>query len=645
MHRWLTGFAVCCLLVEDAVAGEAPNAMTAALNEAVAATLPFANRQDFDFARRGKLAGPDIADIRSASGTVIRNFAADALFAGEAPASVNPSLWRNARLVSEAGLFAVVPGIWQVRGFDLANMTLIEGKSGLIVVDPLTTAETARAAMALARRHLGERRVSAVIYTHSHIDHFGGARGVIDETDVKAGRVRVYAPEGFMEAAIAENVIAGNAMGRRATFMFGSGLPRTAEGIVSAGIGPLVAGGTYSLIAPTDVIAQDAAVEIDGVTFDFQLTPGTEAPAEMNFYLPALRALCLAENANGAMHNVLTPRGALVRDARQWADYLTAALRRFGQGSDVVFTSHFWPRWGGEVVRNYIALHRDAYKYLHDQSVRMMNMGMNGNEIAEAIALPPVLANAWFNRPNYGSLKFNARAVYQRYMGHYDGNPAHLDPLPDTERGMRYVAALGGADKLIMTAAAARRAGDERWAAELLSHLVMADPANKQARAMLAASFMQLGYQAEAAPWRNIYLSGARELRGEETAGTQALTAEIAANTPLADVLDLLAVRLLPEKASGATLSIGIVLPDSGERRLVSVANAVLVHEPLPDNDPPAVTMTLPRRVFLGLLAGQVTAAEAIRAGTLGIDGNADQLARFVTLFETPPGTFGLALP
>jgi alkyl sulfatase BDS1-like metallo-beta-lactamase superfamily hydrolase len=641
MRLWI----LAALAVAHPAAAEAPSASTKAANSAAAAALPFGDTEDFDFARRGLLARPD-GDVAGPDGRAIRSFADDAKVAGPAPDTVNPGLWRNAQLVSEAGLFEVVPGIWQVRGFDLANMTLIRGKTGLIVVDPLTTVETARAAMALARKHIGDLPVTAVIYTHSHIDHFGGVRGIVDEADVKAGKVRIYAPDGFMEHATSENVIAGAAMSRRAAFMFGSALERGAEGIVSAGLGPVVAGGTYSLIAPTDVIrAGGEAVRIDGLAFEFQLTPGTEAPAEMNFYLPDLRALCLAENANGAMHNVLTPRGALVRDAKVWADYLTEALTRFGPKSDVVFTSHFWPRWGGETLRRYMALHRDAYKYLHDQSVRMMNAGLNGSEIAEAIQLPPELGQAWFNRPHYGSLKFNARAVYQRYMGHYDGNPAHLDPLPDIERGKRIVAAMGGAKKVIAEAAKARGAGDERWAAELLSHLVMAEPENARARDMLAASFEQMAWQTETAPWRNIYLSGARELRGLPTSGGGANTAEIAMSTPLADLLDLMAVRLSPEKATGADLSIGIVLADSGERRLVSVRNRVLVHQPWSEGASPAVTLTSPRRVFLGLIGGQVKAAEAVQKGLLRIDGDAAQLQRFTGLFEPPPASFGLALP
>ncbi|MBB4633450.1 alkyl/aryl-sulfatase [Sphingosinicella soli] len=641
MRLWI----LAALAAAHPAAAEVPSAATKAANSAAAAALPFGDTEDFDFARRGLLARPD-SDVLGADGRVIRSFADDAKVAGPAPDTVNPSLWRNAQLVSGAGLFEVVPGLWQVRGYDLANMTLIRGRTGLIVVDPLTTVETARAAMALARRHIGDLPVTAVIYTHSHIDHFGGVRGVVDEADVKAGKVRIYAPEGFMDHAISENVIAGAAMSRRAAFMFGTALEHGPEGIVSAGIGPVVAGGTYSLIEPTDTVRAGAeTTQVDGMTFEFQLTPGTEAPAEMNVYLPHLRALCLAENANGAMHNVLTPRGALVRDAKVWADYLTEALTRFGGKSDVVFTSHFWPRWGGETLRRFMALHRDAYKYLHDQSVRMMNAGLNGNEIAEAIQLPPELAQAWFNRPNYGSLKFNARAVYQRYMGHYDGNPAHLDPLPDVERGKHIVAAIGGAQKVLAEAAKARKSGDERWAAELLSHLVMAEPDNARAKEMLAAGFEQMAWATETAPWRNIYLSGARELRGLPAGGGAANTSEIAMSTPLADLLDLMAVRLSPEKAAGADLSIGITLPDSGERRLVSVRNRVLVHQAWREGAAPAVTLTSPRRVFLGLVGGQVKAAEAVQKGILRIDGDAAQLQRFTGLFETPPATFGLALP
>jgi len=629
-----------------AIAAEAPSAATKAANAALAATLNFDDKQDFDFATRGLVAKPTESAIRDKSGAIIRNFADDAQFKGPAPASVNPSLWRNSLLVANAGLFKVAPDIYQIRGFDLSNMTVIIGKTGYILVDPLTTSEAAAAGLALVRKTLGDKPVTGMIYTHSHGDHFGGARGVVNEADVRSGKVPVYAPEHFMEHAISENVIAGNAMTRRAEYMFGNPLEHSAMGIVSAGLGPVLAGGTITLIPPNhEVKTTGETAIIDGVRFEFQMAPNSEAPAEMNFYLPDLKALCMAETANGAMHNVLTPRGALVRDSKEWAGYLTQAIRLYGDRSDVVFTSHFWPRWGTAEIKSYLAVHRDAYKYLHDQSVRMMNEGMTGPEIADAIALPPVLARAWFNRGNYGSLKFNARAVYQRYMGFFDGNPTSLDPLTRVEASKHYVEAIGGADRILALAAAAHKAGDYRWEATLLTNLVFADPGNQAAKLALANAYDQMGYQAESGPQRNFYLTGALELRGgiapSKSADRDSL--EISASLPLSDLLDAMSVRVVPERALGKPFKIQINL-DSGESALVSVENGVMFHE----NNvtaPADATITAKRRAFLGMLAGMAKPADLIASGMLTVTGDQPTLGRFVALFETPARQFPIVTP
>jgi len=624
--------------------GGEPSAATVAANRAVAARLPFADEADFERARRGFVATFEDPVIRGAGGEVVRDLRQVEFLGGEAPSSVNPSLWRNARLTAMHGLFEVAPGLWQVRGLDLSNLTVVRGRTGYVVVDPLTTAEAARAAMALVRRHLGDRPVTGVIYTHSHVDHFGGVRGVVDEADVRAGRVPIYAPAGFMEHAVSENVIAGNAMGRRATYMFGAALPSGAQSHVGTGIGPRAAGGTITLVPPTrEVKATGETAEIDGVRFEFQLTPGTEAPAEMNLYLPDLKALCLAENFGGSMHNLLTPRGALVRDAKAWADYLTQALRRYGDRSEVLFTPHFWPRWGRADIARAVALQRDDYKFLHDQSVRLMNKGYTGVEIGEAIELPPALANEWFNRGNYGDLGFNARAVYQRYMGHYDGNPANLDPLPPEQAAKRYVAALGGAARVLSLAEAARGAADDRWAAELLKQLVFAEPGNAAAKAALADVLEQLGYRAESAPWRNIYLSGARELRGAPAIpAAERAAMDLARAMPLSSLFDLLAVRLDPAKAGDARLRIAIV--SGGDRHLVSVANGVLVHE-RGVADAADATITAAPDVVLALLSGQARPVPLVLRGALKIDGDRDALRRFAALFEAPPRDFALVTP
>jgi len=490
---------IALLLATAAQAAEPPTARTLAAYAEVARTLDFADREDFAFAERGFVATLDDPVIRDAQGRVVRDLRAVEFLKGAAPDTANPSLWRNAQLTSKHGLFKVMDGIWQVRGFDLSNLTVIRGRTGWIVIDPLTTAEAARAAMTLVTKHLGAWPVSAVIHTHSHVDHFGGVRGVVDEADVKAGKVAIYAPAGFLEHALSENVIAGPAMSTRARYMFGNNLPTGPAGHIGTGIGARQAGGAVTLIPPTREIATDETLTIDGIRFEVQLTPGTEAPAEVNLYLPELRALCMAENLNGALHNLLTPRGALVRDAKAWADYLTVARSRFGDRAEVLFTPHFWPRWGTAKIADAMERHRDAYKFIHDQTVRLMNKGHTGTEIGNMLELPPELARSWFNRNHYGTVSFNARAVYQRYMGHYDGNPVNLAPLAPADLARRYVAAIGGAKKVLALGVEANATGDHRWAAELLGKLVFAEPANQTARAELARALEQLGYRAEAA--------------------------------------------------------------------------------------------------------------------------------------------------
>ncbi len=635
------------LLVGSAGAQESPSSATRAANAAVLQQLDFTDRQDFDFAARGFVATLADPVIRAADGSILRDLRDEAQFTGPAPASVNPSLWRNATLLAHHGLFKVAEGIWQIRGFDLSNMTVVAGKTGWIVIDPLTSVEAARAGLGLVDAQLGKRPVVAVIYTHSHADHFGGARGVVDEADVRAGKVVVYAPQGFMAEAASENVIAGNAMARRADYMFGGLLARGPGGLVSSGIGPARAGGTVSLIAPTREVtrADEGGLDIDGVRVEFQLTPGTEAPAEMNLYFPTAHAVLMAENVNASLHNVLTPRGALVRDAKGWADYLTAALRRFGSVSEVMLTSHYWPRWGQAVVADTIARQRDAYKYIHDQSVRLMNDGLTGPEIADTLTLPPVLARAWFNRPNYGSVKFNARAVYQRYMGGFDGNPVSLDPLPRADLARRTVAAMGGAAKVRGLAAKARAAGDERWAAQLLSWAVFADPADTASKVALAGVYDQLAWRAETAPWRNFYLSGAQELRqGVRTTPSSSASLDLARALTPDQLFDSLAVRLVPERAGETPLVLRFAFTDSGEAQLVTIRNGVLIHER--DAEGPAqATLRMPKPALLALLARRTTAPELMGKGQLTIEGDPSVAARFGGLFEVPPRDFALVTP
>jgi alkyl sulfatase BDS1-like metallo-beta-lactamase superfamily hydrolase len=644
MKKLLTGIVGLAFLLGPIVqAAEPPSATTQARQKSTRAALPFDDTRDFEFARRGFIGTRKDPVIPRDGGGVAWNLSDYDFLKGEAPASVNPSLWRQAQLLSIHGLFQVSERIWQVRGFDLANITFVAGDSGWIIIDPLTTVETARAALELANERLGARPVVAVIYTHSHVDHFGGARGVVDAALLEAGKVRIIAPHGFLEEAVSENVIAGVAMSRRANFQFGQRLSPGPEGRISSGIGQAVANGAISLIAPTETIDRTGQIlTVDGVRMAFQYTPGTEAPAEMNIHFPDWRVLCMAENANPTMHNVLTPRGALVRDAKVWADYLTEALVLFGDQTDVMFTSHGWPRFGGPVVRDYLASHRDAYKYLHDQTVRLLNQGYVGAEIAARIELPPVLARQWYNRGYYGSMAFNSRAVYQRYMGWYDANPVNLAPIPPAQAASRYVKAMGGRDKVLALAAEAHAAGDYPWAATLLNHLVLADPSDTAAREQLARAYDQMGWQDESAIGRNMYLTGAQELRqgAPKASGPATASLDMVRSLPTPMIFDLMAVRLDPAKVGDAEVSVIFVFPERNERYRVQVRNRVLTALPVDEAAKADATFTLPRDLFLqSLFTGKPLAGE-VMAGRAKVSGDVGALQRLTGWFDAPKGDF-----
>lgn len=636
------GVASMALAASAAWAGDPASAVTADKQKAFAATLPMTDRQDFEFADRGFLGTRADPVIKRADGQPAWNLAAYDFLKGEAPATANPSLWRQAQLLSKHGLFKVSDRVYQVRGFDISNITFVRGETGWIVIDPLTMKETAQAALDLVNAKLGKLPVKAVIYTHSHSDHFGGVRGVVDEADVKAGRVAIVAPEGFMKEVAAENILAGNAMARRAQYQFGVMLPPGEQGQITSGIGQNIARGSITLIPPTVTIDHTGQeLVLDGVKIRFQYTPGTEAPAEMNLYFPDLRILDMAENANVTMHNVLTPRGALVRDSKAWADDLTESIRLFGDISDTMITSHGWPRFGGAVVKDFLADHRDAYKYLHDQTVRMMNLGMTGNEIAAKIALPPTLAKHWFNRGYYGSMSFNSRAVYQRYMGWYDANPAHLVPSPPADAGKRYVAAMGGPAKVKSLAKDAIEVGDYAWAATLLNHAVMADDGDREAKALLASTYDQMGYQTENSLWRNIYLTGADELRGgvrKLPASTTPLDMLTALDSSM--IFDVLSVRLNPDKAKDARLRIVFVFPDRGERFLVEVRNGVLVAQPAGEGEKADATLTVARPLFLESLFTGKSLVPKILTGEVKLEGDRAAMGRITGWFDAFPTDF-----
>ncbi len=586
---------------------------------ALRAELPADDGQDFADARRGFIGTIPDAKIENASGGVVWNMGAFAFEEAEdAPPTVNPSLWRQARLNALHGLFEVTRGVYQVRGFDLSNITFIEGERGYIVIDPLISAEPAAAALALMRKHRGDKPVSAVIYTHSHVDHYGGVRGVLSDADIEAG-MRIIAPEGFLEEAVSENVLAGNAMGRRATYMYGALLPRDPRGHVDSGLGKTTSMGAVSLIPPTESIGQTGTrLTVDGIEIEFQVTPDTEAPAEMNFFFPQFGALCMAENCTCHLHNIYTPRGAQVRDAKRWAWYIDEAAEMFAPRTQVLFASHHWPRWGRERAVDFLAKQRDLYKFIHDQTLRMANHGLTPLEIGEALKLPPTLAAEWHTRGYYGTLNHNAKAVYQRYLGWFDGNPANLHPHPPVEAGKRYVDLAGGPEALLAKAREAFAAGDYRWTAQLVNHLVFADPGNGQARELQADALEQLGYQAESGPWRAFYLTGAQELRNPRPPSPtprQGAAGQIR-NLPAEQLLDSLSVRLNGDKAGAQQIALDLTFSDTGERYGLRVENAVLHHAR--DRIAPAATpVTLTRAALVGLVLGETELEAAIEQGAV----------------------------
>ena len=630
----------------DAAGATAPTADTAEANRRVLDQKPFNNEKDFERARRGLIASVPELRVGPAERPVWDMTAYEFLEESEYD-SVNPSLRRQARLNNIHGLFEVTDGVYQLRGFDLSNMTLIEGETGWIVVDPLTATETAAAAMAFADAELGERPIRAIIFTHSHADHFGGVLGITSAEEVREQGIRVIAPEGFLEEATSENVIAGVAMGRRAGYMYGRRLPRSPRGHVGSGLGKSPAFGTIAILEPTEIVdTTPQEMTIDGVPFVFQNAPHSEAPAELTFYLPEQKAWCGAEIVSRNMHNIYTLRGAKVRDALLWSGYIDEALQLFGD-AEVYFGSHHWPVWGNGEVVEFLEQQRDLYKYIHDQTLRMANEGLTPKEIAEEIALPASLQRSFANMGYYGTLKHNAKAVYQAYFGWYDGNPANLDPLPPVAAGERYVEYMGGADEVLRKASASFDAGDYRWVAEVLNHLVMAEPANADARALLARTYDQLGYQAESGPWRDVYLSAAYELRhGPPEQGISLANAmDLLRHTPTHRFLDAMAVRLNGPKAADEELTVNLVFTDLGETYVLVVENGVL-HHYRRDADPQAnATLSLTRDAYLGLASGAIGLTDLLTSDDITLEGSKLDLVRFFSLLERPEGTFDIVTP
>lgn len=608
--------------------------------------LPLDDTQDFADAKRGLIGRRAPNAVTAADGKVVWDNDTYSFLEGEAPDTVNPSLWRQSQLVAEQGLFEVVDGVYQVRGLDLSNVTFVEGTTGIVLIDPLLSTETAAAALALYREHRGERPVTGVIYTHSHVDHFAGVKGVTTQEDVDAGRVPVLAPEGFTEHAVAENVYAGTAMARRAAYMYGAALGRGPRGQVGAGLGQTTATGTVSLIAPTVEITTTGQEEtVDGVRMVFQMAPDTEAPSEMLIHFPDLRALCTAEDATHTLHNLLTLRGAVVRDPHNWSRYLTETIDLFGDTTDVAFASHHWPTWGQDRVKEFLGIQRDLYGYLHDQTLRLINKGWTGMEIAEHLPLPPALEKAWSTHGYYGSVSHNLKAIYQRYMGWFDGNPAHLWQHTPTEAGQRYVEFMGGADAVVEKARASFEAGDLRWAAEVLNHVVFAQPDHIAARELLADTYEQLGYGAENGTWRNFYLSGTTELReGQFGTPTVTASADIIANLSPRLLFDALAVQINGPKAWDEHITITVVLTDTGEEYRLRLANGVLTYTAAPQQDTADVTLTTTTRQLPVLALGNLTPKALADAG-IQAAGDTAVLERLAAVLDPGDSNFPMVTP
>ncbi|WP_029116254.1 alkyl/aryl-sulfatase [Mycobacterium sp. URHB0044] len=609
--------------------------------------FPFEDTRDFADADRGFIGAMQPCVVKAADGRVVWDndvygFLSDA-DPEHAPSTVHPSLWRQSTLCAKQGLYEVVEGVYQVRGLDLSNVSFIEGDTGVIVIDPLVCTETAAAALALYRAHRGDRTVVAVIYTHSHVDHFGGVLGVTSQADVDAGKVVVLAPEGFIEHAVQENVYAGTAMARRASYMYGTVLARGARGQVGCGLGQTPSTGEVAVIVPTlDITTTGETHTIDGVEIEFQMAPGTEAPAEMHFYFPRYRALCMAENATHNLHNLLTLRGALVRDPHGWSGYLTEAIDAFTDRTDVVFASHHWPTWGKDRIVEYLSLQRDLYAYLHDQTLRLLSQGYTGTEIAENFEMPPALHRAWHTHGYYGSVSHNVKAVYQRYMGWFDGNPARLWPHPPEAIGPRYVEAMGGIERVVELAQRAFDDGDFRWAATLLDHATFTDTAHAGVRELYADTLEQLAYGAENATWRNFFLAGTTELR-EGNFGTPGQTTSLSLVSQLTpeQLFDSFAISINGPKAWDLDITLDVTFTDVATNYRLTLRNGVLVHRKAPADAATALaTITLANKLRLLMFAAGDTTSPGI-----DVAGDANALPSLMGVLDRPDPNFNIVTP
>lgn len=621
--------------------------LVALLPFTVNATPDFSDRSDFEAAARGFIASFPEGVVTDAEGKVVYDYGAYDFLQGEAPATVHPGLWRQGQLNSMHGLFEVVDGIYQVRGFDISNVTFIRGERGWIVVDPLITRETAERALELVNQHLGKRPVTAVIFTHSHLDHFGGVRGLVTEEQVASGEVEIVAPAGFVREAISENLLAGNAMARRAAYMFGSLLPRSPEGQVGVGLGQAISTGTTGMLRPTlEIERTGQSLTVDGIELEFILARDAEAPTEFMFYLPKWQAFCQAEIINRTLHNLYTPRGAKVRDGRLWSRYIDEALVAYGDRTDVSFGSHHWPTWGADAIREFWRDQRDLYRYIHDQTLRLANLGHTLHEIPDLLQLPPGLADEFYNRGYYGTLSHNAKAQYQLYLGYFDGNPANLDPLGPVEAGRKFVEYVGGAEQVLAKARADFGRGEYRYAATALNHLVFAEPDNQAASELLAEVYTQLAAGSESGPWRNFYLTGASELRhGVQRLGTtRPGSPDLIRALPLDLFFDFLAVRLNGPEAAKQDREFNFEVTDTGERALLIVSNGTLHHRMgMRSDGAPGFRIT--SEALIALNARQQTLPELLQQGSASIEGDPTVVIGFFRLLEEPEFWFEIVRP
>ena len=623
---------------------------TKAANAELLQQLPFDDTSDFDDAKRGLIAPLPPEVIQGQGGNPIWDPQKYGFITEGAPApdTVNPSLWRQSQLINISGLFEVTEGIYQVRNLDLSNMTIIEGTEGITVVDPLISEETAKIGLDLYFQHRGQKPVKAVIYTHSHVDHYGGVRGVVSDEDVASGNVKIYAPEGFLEAAVAENVFAGNAMSRRASYMYGNLLKPDPKGQVGAGLGTTTSAGTVTLIPPTNIISETGHKEtIDGLTYEFLMAPGSEAPAEMLWYIEEKKAIAAAEDATHTLHNTYSLRGAKIREPLPWSKYLNQALVMWGDEAEVIFAQHHWPTWGNDQVVELLEKQRDLYRYINDETLRMVNQGKTMREIAEDFKLPDSLDKYWANRGYYGSIYHNVAATYVLYLGWFDGNPSTLHELPPVEASKKYVEFMGGADAVMQKAKESFDKGEYRWVAEVMNHVVFADPDNQEAKNLTADALEQMGYQAESGPWRNFYLTGAQELRnGVIQAGTPSTASPDTIRAMTLDLFfDYLGVRLNREKAGDSNITLNFDFGEKDGKYLVELENGVLNNTAGEQADNADATITLDRASLDAIMLGETTLDQAVADGKVKVTGDSAKLGELTAMLDTFEFWFNIVTP